>query len=362
MNVRKLWQGAAALVLVLLAAGAWWVWSERDAAVAPEASAQQAGERPPTPVETVAAEGVPVSDEVVVAGALRSNESVNVSVEIAGLISAIHFEEGEPVEEGALLFELDDSIWQAELDEAEARLALSQSNFERANELLERSVGTVANRDEARAELDTARAAAGLARARLGKTDIRAPFAGILGLRQVSAGEYVTPGQPLVNLENLEPIKVDFRVAERYLPVLATGQEVGITVDSLPGRSFTGEVTAIDPKVDPASRSVAVRAQTPNEDRVLRPGQFARVRLTVDRRDDAIVIPEQALVPRGEEYFVFKVVDGKAVMSAVEVGQRRAGQAEITTGLAEGDVVVTGGHQKIRDGAPVQPVDAEQVS
>lgn len=360
----KLWRGGAALALVLLVAGAgaWWFWFQRDAAVAPPAAAQPSAEKPATPVETVTADAQSLTDEVVVAGALRSNESVNVSVEIAGLISAIHFEEGEPVEEGALLFELDDSIWQAELDEAEARLALSQSNYERATELLERNVGTVANRDEARAELDTARAAAGLARARLEKTDIRAPFEGVLGLRRVSAGEYVTPGQPLVNLENLEPIKVDFRVAERYLPMLETGQEVGVTVDSLPGRSFSGEVTAIDPKVDPASRSVAVRAQASNEDRALRPGQFARVRLIVDRRDDAIVIPEQALVPRGEEFFVFKVVDGKAVMSPVEVGQRRAGEAEITTGLAAGDVVVTGGHQKIRDGAPVQPVDAEQVS
>ena len=343
-------------------AGAWWLWFGRDAAMAPPAAAQQAGEPPPTPVETVAAETVPVTEEVVVAGALRSNESVDISAEIEGSISAIHFEEGEPIGEGVLLFELDDSIWQAELAEAEARLALSQSNFERATELLERSVGTVATRDEARAERDTARAAVGLARARLEKTDIRAPFEGVLGLRQVSVGEYVTPGQPLVNLENLQPMKVDFRVAERYLPKLKTGQEVGIIVDSLPDRSFTGEVTALDPKVDPQSRSVAVRAQTSNEDGLLRPGQFARVRLIVDRRSDAIVIPEQALVPRGEQYFVFKVVDGKAVLSAVEVGQRRTGEAEITEGLAQGDVVVTGGHQKIRDGAPVQPVDADEVS
>jgi membrane fusion protein (multidrug efflux system) len=133
-------------------------------------------------------------------------------------------------------------------------------------------------------------------------------------------------------------------------------------VDSLPGRSFTGKVAAIDPKVDPESRSVAVRARVPNDDRVLRPGQFARVRLIVDRREQAIVIPEQALVPQGDAYFVFKVVDGKAVLTQVEIGQRQAGRAEITKGLVAGDIVVTGGQQKIRDGAPVQPVDAKQVS
>jgi membrane fusion protein (multidrug efflux system) len=362
--VQKRWRRGAALTLVLLVAGvgAWWLWAGRDGAVAPSASAQQSTVKPPTPVETVAAEIMALTDEVVVAGALRSNESVNVSTEIAGVVSAIHFEEGEPVEQGALLFELDASIWQAELDEADAHLSLSQSNDERARQLLDRRVGTVAHRDEAKAELDMAKAAAGLARARLDKTQIRAPFSGELGLRKVSIGEYVTPGQELVNLENLQPIKVDFRIAERYLSKLRTGQQVEIGVDSLPGRSFSGEVTAIDPRVDPESRSVAVRAQTPNQDKALHPGQFARVRLIVDRRDAAIVIPEQALVPQGEQFFVYKVIDGKAVMSKVSIGQRQAGQAEITEGLAEGDVVVTGGHQKIRDGAPVQPVDASQVS
>jgi len=362
--MRTSWRGGLALLLVLLVAGAgaWWWWTQQEAAVAPSAAAQQGGARPPTPVETSAVETRPVTDEVVVAGALRSNESVDVSSEIAGLVSQIHFEEGEPVEANALLFELDESIWQAELDEAEARLALSESNYQRASQLLERRVGTVANRDEARAELDTARAAVGLAKARLEKTQIHAPFAGVLGLRQVSVGEYVAPGQPLVNLESLQPIKVDFQVAERYLPRLQTGQEIEVTVDSLPGRSFTGKVAAIDPKVDPESRSVAVRARVPNDDRVLRPGQFARVRLIVDRREQAIVIPEQALVPQGDAYFVFKVVDGKAVLTQVEIGQRQAGRAEITKGLVAGDIVVTGGQQKIRDGAPVQPVDAKQVS
>jgi membrane fusion protein (multidrug efflux system) len=358
--MRKLLGGVALALVLLAGAGAW--WRSEQATVVLAAAAEQAQARPPTPVETDVAKTMPVSDEVVVAGELRSNESVNVSTEIDGLISKIHFQEGQPVEQGALLFELDDSIWQAELDQAEAHLALSKSNFERARQLLSRNVGSVATRDEARAELDTARAAVGLAEARLEKTQIRAPFAGVLGLREVSIGEYVTAGKPLVNLENLQPIKVDFRIAERYLPQLQTGQEVEVTVDSLPLRTFPGQVAAIDPKVDPESRSVAVRALTPNDELLLHPGQFARVRLIVDRRNDAVVIAEQALVPQGDKSFVFKVVDNKAVLSAVEVGQRRKGEVEITKGLAAGDVVVTGGHQKIGDGAPVQPIDAGEVS
>lgn len=365
----RLLKGAVALLVVLAvaAAGAWWFWVERDAAVAPQAAAQQqGGQMPPTPVETVEVRTSTVTDEVAVAGALRSNESVDISTEIPGVIGTIHFEEGQPVEQGTLLFELDASIWQAELDEAEARLALSQRNYERAVQLLERRVGTVATRDEAVAELETARAEAGLARARLEKTEIRAPFSGVLGLRKVSVGEYVAPGQELVNLENMRPIKVDFQIAERYLRRLRSGQPVEVVVDSLPEQTFQGKVMAIDPKVDPESRSIAVRAEVPNPDRVLRPGQFARVRLIVDRRDDALVIPEQALVPQGDDNFVFKVLDGPegrtAVMTKVVVGRRMAGDAEITDGLQPGDVVVTGGHQKIRDGAPVQPVDASTVS
>ena len=347
-------------VLALAGGGAWWLWLEREGEVAPAAAAQDAP--PPTPVEAAEVEVGTVTEEVTVAGTLRSDESVDISVEIPGLISAIHFAEGEPVEAGTLLFKLEDSIYRAELAEAEARLALSEANYERAVELLERRVGTARARDEAVAELETARAAVGLARARLDKTEIQAPFAGILGLRTVSVGEYVTPGRALVNLESIQPIKVDFRISERYLQRLAPGQAVEIAVESLPGERFEGEVTAIDPEIDPESRSVAVRAQVPNEEQRLRPGQFSRVNVVIDRREDAILVPEQALVPRGADNFVFKVADGQASIVQVQVGQRRDGRAEIVSGLAPGDVVVSAGHQKIRDGAPVEPIAADEVS
>ena len=312
--------------------------------------------RPAVPVEAVRAEAGTITDEVSAIGTLRSNESVIIRPEIAGRITGIHFSEGEQTRIGALLFTLDDAISQAELTEAEARLQLSQRNYERATELYGKGAGTARGRDEAEAELQTNRASVVLAKARLEKTRISAPFEGILGLRQVSIGDYVVPGQDLVNLENIDPIKVEFRVAERFLAGLANGQKLRVNVDAFPGRSFEGEVYAMDPRVDPAGRSIAVRARIPNSDRVLRPGLFARVNLATEVRKNAIVVPDQAIVPRGEERFVFKVVDGKAVMTRVVLGQRRAGQVEIVEGLEPDDVVVTAGQLKIRDGAPVKLV------
>ncbi len=353
-------------VLVLLAVlaaaggGTWWFLSEREPELAPAAAAQSAPA--PTPVEAAEVEVGTVTEEVTVAGTLRSNESVNISAEISGVISAIRFAEGEPVEAGTLLFELDDAIWRAELAEAEARFALSERNYDRAVDLLQKNVGTARTRDEALAERETARAVLGLARARLDKTAIEAPFAGILGLRKVSVGEYVTPGQALINLENIQPIKADFRIAERHLQRLRPGQPVRVAVESLPGQTFEGEIIAIDPEVDPESRSVAIRAQVQNEERLLRPGQFTRVNVVIEQRENAILVPEQALVPLGGDTFVFKVVDGTATLTQVRVGQRRDGRAEIVSGLAPGDVVVSAGHQKIRDGAPVQPITPDQVS
>jgi membrane fusion protein (multidrug efflux system) len=157
----------------------------------------------------------------------------------------------------------------------------------------------------------------------------------------------------MVNLEDIDLIKVDFRIPERFLSSLSTGQNIRVRVDAFPDRSFKGEVYAIDPQIDPAGRSIAIRARIDNPDKVLRPGLFARVRLIVDQRPNALVVPEQALVPRGEQRYVFRVVDGKAALTEVKLGQRRAGDVEIVEGLSEGETVIIGGQLKIRDGSPV---------
>jgi membrane fusion protein (multidrug efflux system) len=313
---------------------------------------------PPVPVEIAAVAKEAVADEVFAVGTLRSNEAVMIRSEIAGRIAAIGFGEGSAVRKGDVLFTLDDAIPAAELKDAEASLALSQRNFERARELFSRRFGTERTLDEARAALDSDSAKVELARARLGKTRIAAPFAGIVGLRRVSVGDYITIGQDLVNLEDLNPIKADFRVPERYLPALAPGQTLRVTVDAFPGRVFTGEVAALDPMIDPEGRSIAVRARLPNPDGVLRPGLFARVNLVLHRRAQALTIPETAVVPRGEERFVYRIDGDRAVLTRVDLGERRAGRVEVTAGLNAGDEVVTAGHLRLRDGARVRAAAA----
>jgi membrane fusion protein (multidrug efflux system) len=348
------------VVCVLLAAFAGGYWYLQKPQEPPAAQAAPAGEGQAAAgvaVEAAEVEVGPVVVATTVTGTLRSDEDATISTEISGRVSGIHFSEGQSVEQGDLLFTIDDAIYRAEVATAEANLELSKRNAERARELLQRNAGTERARDEAEAQLAIDQADVNLARTRLEKTKILAPFDGIIGLRQVSVGEYVTPGQDLVNVEDIEPIKVDFRIPERLLSVADTGQRIEVAVEAWPDRTFEGEVFAIDPQISAEGRSIILRARIANEDRLLRPGLFARVRLITERRDDAILVPEQALVPQGGKRFVFKIVDGKVQRTEVEVGERRVGVAEIRSGLAPGDVVVTAGQLKLQDGVAVRVLD-----
>lgn len=318
------------------------------------APAQEApSDAPGVPVEAEQVRVQRVVDTIHAVGTLRAEQSIIVRPEINGVVTDIRFEEGERVEKGALLFGLEDSIYRAELAQAEASLRLSTRNYTRARELFERKVGTGLARDEALSRLEVDRAAVEVAKARLAKTRIHAPFEGVTGLRQVDLGAYVETGQDLVTLDDVDPLKVDFELPERYLRFVSPGQIVEVQLDALPGRTFSGEIVAISPRVSPAGRSLSVRARTPNPNGELRPGLFARVSVVVDQRQSAIVVPEQAIVPRGSDLYVFKVVDGTARLAKVAVGLRAYGQAEIVEGLEEGDLVVTAGQMKIRDGVPV---------
>ncbi len=195
-----------------------------------------------------------------------------------------------------------------------------------------------------------------LAKARLDKSMISAPFDGVVGLRKVSVGDFVNVGDDIVNLEQIDPLKTDFRVAEVYLGAVRPGQRIELRVDAFPGETFTGEVYAIDPLIDESGRSIVLRARLPNPDNRLRPGLFVRVALVLNERNGAIQVPEQALVPQGQDQFVFRVVDGKAALTKVVPGLRRDGMVEVVEGLDPNDTVVTAGQIKLRDGAEVQPV------
>ena len=308
-------------------------------------------------VEAAKVVAAPLSEQVTAIGTLLSDEAVTVSSEIPGRLKEIHFQEGQPVEKGAPLFTLDDSVYRAQLADAEAKLKLAEQTHQRASQLFKNKYATAQSVDEATSSLAVNTATVELARVQLDKARIVAPFSGIVGLRHVSAGEYITSGQALVNLEAIDPVKADFRVPERFLPAIRVGQTIRIKVDAYPEDIFEGKVYAIDPRLDVAGRSLLVRALVPNKDQRLRPGLFARVTVLLQLKEDALSVPEQAIVPQGDAQYVFKIVNGKVMLTKVVTGTRREGRVEIVDGLSVGDEVVTAGQLKIRDGSTVSIVN-----
>ena len=309
-------------------------------------------------VEAAKVIAAPLSEQVTAIGTILSNEAVTISSEIPGRLKDIHFREGEPVDRGASLFTLDDSIYRAQLADAEAKLKLAEQTHKRTSQLFSNKYATAQSADESASNLAVSTAAVELARVQLEKAHIVAPFSGIVGLRRVSVGEYITAGQALVNLEAIDPVKADFRVPEKFLPAIRVGQTIRIRIDAFPNESFEGKVYAIDPRLDVSGRSLVVRAVVPNKDERLRPGLFARISVLLQLKEDALSVPEQAIVPQGDSQFVFKIVDGKVHLTKVVTGTRREGRVEIVEGLSPGDQVVTAGQLKIRDGTPVSIVGA----
>lgn len=291
-------------------------------------------------------------------GSLQANESVTIRPEISGRIARMGFEEGQQVEHGALLFELDDSVYVAQVAEAKARLSLSTRNAQRAEELFARQLISPSDRDTALAAREVDMAALNLARAQAAKTVIQAPFAGRAGLRQAAIGDYVNPGQDLVVIEDLARIKLEFRLPELALPEVREGQAVQVELDAYPNQRFDATLYALDSRVTSDTRSIGARAVLDNADGRLRPGLFARVTLVVERKADALLIPEQAILSRGASAFVFLVEQGRANEREIRIGQRRNGEAEVLSGLMAGQQIVISGLQRLSDGAPVQVASA----
>lgn len=317
------------------------------------------GPPPAAPVEVAVARSGTAAQELSAIGTLRANESVTVRAEIDGRIDSIRFTEGRPVRRGEVLLSLDGAEQQAVVAEAQATLALAQANFERARDLVEKKFVSRQAYEDAHARLQEAKARLDLQQVRLAKHSIRAPFDGVMGLRKSSPGDYVKAGDDIVALVDMDSLKLEFQVPETALTQLHDGQTVSIAVDAFPGESFSGRVTAIEPGLDEATRSVRLQARVANPGHRLRPGMFARVGLTVARRENAVLVPEQAIWPVGGERFVFIVVDGRAVRTQVRLGQRQGGEVEILQGVRAGDTVVTAGQARIRDGTPVKPLASD---
>ena len=355
-----------AVVGIAAASGAAW-WYQRQpaaaAAAAGAASAAAGAARLPA-VEVARVELMTLTDEAQAVGSLRSRQSVVLRPEVSGRVTQLNFRDGDRVRRGQLLVQFDDQLPLAQVQQAQAELSIAEANHKRNQELVAQNFISRRSVDESAANLQVAQAKLALARATAARLRITAPFDGIAGIRNTSVGDYLKDGTDIVNIEDIDAMYVDFRLPERLQGKLHKGQSAFVDVDALPGQRFAAVIQAIDPLVDANGRSVGVRGCIDNRRLLLRPGMFARVTAVFGVREQARVIPEEAVVPQSGRHFVIKLADGPdrdtkvAQRVSVQVGIRRPGRVEIIEGLQAGDLVVTAGQQRVQsDGMPVRVLD-----
>jgi len=309
----------------------------------------------PTGVIVSAARPAQFADHIEALGTLKANESVNLSTSITETVSAIHFDDGDRVAAGEVLVEMTSSEEHALLEEAQVTVSEARRQYQRVQSLEQKGTAAVSLLDERHREWEAAKARLEAIESRLADRLIKAPFAGLLGLRQVSLGALVEPGDVIATLDDDSRMKLEFSVPSLLLGSLHPGLPVMATTPAFAGRKFEGKVTGIDSRIDPVTRSIVVRASLPNPDRSLRPGLLMRVELSSAVRE-ALAIPEEALVALGDKQFVLVVDEAegnKVVRREVHLGGRRPGEAEIVSGLAAGEKVITHGTTKVKPGDQV---------
>ena len=344
---------AVAAIAVLAGVGFYWKFSASSPAVPKAAGPAAKGGPGAVPVKVASVGTGTISEEVSAVGTLLANESVMIRPERDGRIATIHFTEGQLVRKGEKLLSLNTVEIEAQLAAVASELSLNRSRMKRAENLFEKKFISAQALDDAREALNQSTARHAEIQARVDKSAVSAPFEGVAGLRQVSPGAYVKAGQDIARLEGIGTLKLDFRVPELYMGRIRQGQEVLTRVDAFPGESFRGEIYAIEPSVDEQSRTVLLRARVPNPGARLKPGMFTRVVLVLETRENALIVPEQALVPQGKDRFVYRVMDGKAALTKIEMGLRRTGEVEVRSGVVAGDTIVMDGQLRLRDGVPV---------
>jgi membrane fusion protein, multidrug efflux system len=378
MASKALYTAVAIIGIAGASAVAWWV-QKAPTAVRAEAgsatvnpsnaglaqpSANTPGSGKPPTVEAARVELARLTDDIQAVGSLRSRRGVILRPEVSGRITQLNFTDGQRVRKGQVLVQFDDQLPLAQVQQSQAELSIAQANQKRNQELVAENFISRRSLDESAANLEVAQAKLALAKATAARLKIVAPFDGIVGIRLVNVGDYLKDGADIVNIEDMDAIYVDFRLPERYQSKLKRGQTAVLGIDALPGRSYTALVQAIDPLIDANGRSVGVRGCVDNRLLQLRPGMFARVNTIFGERENARVIPEEAIVPQGGRQFVIKLLgkpdDGERVSQRVEVkvGLRSPGKVEILEGLEVGDTVVTTGQQRVqKDGTKVTVVE-----
>ncbi|MFY7866054.1 efflux RND transporter periplasmic adaptor subunit [Roseateles sp.] len=383
--------GALAALVALSAAAYWWqlrpaagLSSQAKPSEGQAASPSSQGKGPgnadsktpnagkpsgPIPVEVGTVELLALPEDAQTVGTLKARQSALLKPEVSGRIVKLGFTDGQRVRQGQVLVQLDDSLQAAQLQQAEAQASIARSNLKRNKELLAQSFVSASAVDQAQAALDVAEAQVSLARAQQGRMQVRAPFDGVMGIRSVSVGDYVKDGSDLVSIEDASSMWVDFRLPERSVPRLKVGQPVEVTLDALPGRSFKAQIEALDTQLEANGRSLLVRARLPANapgSGELRSGLFARVSVLLSTHQNALLVPEEALVPQGGQQYLIKLSGDASAPTAqrieAKLGLRVPGKVEILSGLKAGDRVVTAGQAKLMrgEGQALKIVDVDK--
>ncbi len=373
MSSRVIYSAIAVVGIALASGAAWWYQQPKNSTVQPSAVAPVAAGAPqtgasgparPPAVEAAKVEVMRLTDDTQAVGSLRSRRGVVIRPEVSGRITQLNFSDGQRVKKGQLLVQFDDQLPQAQVQQALAEVSIAQANQKRNQELVAQNFVSQRSLDESAANLQVARAKLSLAQATAARLKIIAPFDGIAGIRLVNVGDYLKDGADIVNIEDMDAVFVDFRLPERFQSKIKRGQTATLDMDALPGRKFTAKIQAIDPLIDANGRSVGVRGCIDNRQLQLRPGMFARVNAVFGVRENARVIPEEAIVPQGGKQFVIKLLPSDTPQSRisqrveVKLGLRSPGKVEVLEGLEVGDAVVIAGQQRVqRDGMTVNVVD-----
>jgi membrane fusion protein (multidrug efflux system) len=354
--------GLAAVAAAIIVPRIWWRQQQEHARApspaAPASGAARTGNPGALQVLVHRAQPRTLAERITANGTLMANESVELRSEISGMITEIHFSESSRVNRGDLLLKTNDSELQAMLRRTLYRIELARSRLERQAQLLEQGGVTQDVYDSALNEVRVIEAEADLIRAQLEKTEIRAPFSGLIGLRFVSEGGYLTPSTRIATLHDIDRIKIDFTVSERHMNRVRPGSPIAFSVAGN-SEQYRGEVYAIEPEVDLATRSVRLRAQTENPGGRLLPGAYASVDVTLEQIPDALLVPTSAIIPGLNQRSLFVLADGRASLRNVETGIRLDREIQIVSGIEPGDMVITSGLLQLREGMPVQPIGAD---
>ncbi len=298
-----------------------------------------------------------MGDKVLTVGSILSNEEIEVRSEISGKVEKIYFKEGARIKKGDPLLKINDAEPQAQLVRAQYRQALAEQEAERKRQLFERKLTSQEEYDVAVNELNIVKADIQIIQAQIGKTEIRAPFDGTIGLRYVSEGSYISPTTRITTLQDYSSVKVDFTVPEKYASLIRKGDKISFSVEGV-ARKFAGTVYAVEAKIDPTTRTLHIRALSPNPNGVLIPGAFANVEVVLKEKE-TLTVPSYALIPelKGQRVFLYK--NSKAESQSVEIGSRSDEFVEVTQGVQAGDTLITSGILQLRPGMAVQPAEAQ---